>query len=536
MKVLLLDRNRDFDLFQPPDNRYRRQEVDRNALLRALLWNGPSLVQDLELDTLLRAMAGGDEFVWAVAQQAILSALHNDVDTVLYRQAILRDCLRNAAVVRNLYDLMTGIGEEVRRHWWSTWSEHASSLLYGSVDLMEASLKVLRRLRTTTEENAAGFESEGFKSLFAMVRAELSEEYLNEIKSHLLELKFRGGALLSAELGENNDGTRYMLRKAHRKEPNWFDRLLGKGPLSFTFRLDPRDEAGGKILSEMRSRGIARVARALAQSADHVLGFFKALRTELAFYVGCLNLHEQLSSRGMASCLPMPRPIGQRGYRFERLYDVCLSLTMRHAVVGNSAYAEGKDLVIITGANQGGKSTFLRSIGLAQLMMQSGMFVGAESFSAELSPALFTHYKREEDATMKSGKFDEELARMSDIVEHLVPHSLVLFNESFAATNDREGSEIATQIVRALLEKGMKVFYVTHLYKFAHGFFDRGDNGALFLRAERKPDGTRTFRLTDGEPLETSYGEDLYRQVFTSAEAIKPEEHLPEAAERQTSP
>jgi len=159
------------------------------------------------------------------------------------------------------------------------------------------------------------------------------------------------------------------------------------------------------------------------------------------------------------------------------------------------------------------------------------MFVSAESFSAELSPALFTHYKREEDATMKSGKFDEELGRMSDIVEHLSPNSLLLFNESFAATNDREGSEIATQIVRALLEKGMKAFYVTHLYEFARGFFEMGDNGALFLRAERQPDRTRTFRLTEGQPLETSYGEDLYREVFTTPEAIKPEACLPQAAE-----
>lgn len=521
MKVLLLDRSRDFFLYRLPDNRYRRQELDRTGLLRSLLWNGPSLVQDLELDTLLRAMAADDEFVWEVAQQAILGAMHNDMDTILYRQAVLGDCLRNPVVVRSLYDLVTAIGEEVRRQWWSTSSEYPSSMLYGSVDLMETSLKTLRKLRTIAEENIAGFQSEGFQSLFAMLRAELNEEYLNEIKSHLQELKFRKGALLSAELGLNNEGAGYMLRKTHRKEPNWLDRLLGKGPLSYTFHLDPRDEAGGRILSDMRSRGIARVARALAQSADHVLAFFKALRTELAFYVGCLNLHGQLLSTGMTTCLPMPKPIGQRGYRFEGLYDVSLSLTMRQAVVPNAGNAEGKHLIIITGANQGGKSTFLRSIGLAQLMMQCGMFVGAESFSAELSPALFTHYKREEDATMRSGKFDEELARMSEIVEHLVPNSLLLFNESFAATNDREGSEIATQIVRALLEKGMRVVYVTHLYKFARGFFEMTDNGALFLRAERKADGTRTFRLAEGEPLETSYGEDLYREVFSCTEALK---------------
>lgn len=524
MKVLLLNRKHNFDLYQLPENRYRRQEVDRNLLLRALLWNGPSLVQDLELDTLLRAMAGDDEFVWAVAQQTILKGFDNDLDTVLYRQAVLSDCLRNPIVVRGLYDLMTGIGEEVRRQWWSTSSEHPGSMLYGSVDLMETSLRVLRKLRIVAEESTVGFESEGFKLLFAMVKAELNEEYLDQIKSHLQELKFRRGALLSAELGENNEGTRYMLRKPHGKEPNWLDRLLGKGPLSYTFRLDPRDETGGRIVSDMRNRGIARVARALAQSADHVLGFFKTLRAELAFYVGCLNLHQQLSSIGVPTCLPIPRQTGQRGYQLQGLSDVCLALTMKQRVVGNSANAEGKHLVIITGANQGGKSTFLRSVGLAQLMMQCGMFVSAESFSAGLTPALFTHYKREEDATMKSGKFDEELARMSDIVEHLVPDSLLLFNESFAATNDREGSDIATQIVRALLEKRMQVLYVTHLYEFARGFFEGADKGALFLRAERKEDGSRTFRLIEGKPLQTSYGEDLYREVFSDANESRSEE------------
>jgi DNA mismatch repair ATPase MutS len=79
-------------------------------------------------------------------------------------------------------------------------------------------------------------------------------------------------------------------------------------------------------------------------------------------------------------------------------------------------------------------------------MMQSGMFTPAESFSSNVCDGLFTHYKRQEDATMKSGKLDEELSRMSDIVDNMTPNSMVLFNESFAATNEREGSEIATQI------------------------------------------------------------------------------------------
>jgi DNA mismatch repair ATPase MutS len=234
----------------------------------------------------------------------------------------------------------------------------------------------------------------------------------------------------------------------------------------------------------------------------------------LAFYVGCLNLREQLAKKGEPICFPFPTAAQERRHSFNGLYDVCLTLSLEQRVVGNDLNADNKDLVIITGANQGGKSTFLRSIGLAELMMQCGMFVPGQSFCANVCNGLFTHYKREEDVTMKSGKLDEELNRMSDIVDQITPNSMLLFSESFAATNEREGSEIARQIVRALLEKRIKIFFVTHLYEFAHGFYDKKVQNAIFLRAERQPDGARTFKLSEGEPLQTSYGEDLYNKIF----------------------
>jgi len=115
---------------------------------------------------------------------------------------------------------------------------------------------------------------------------------------------------------------------------------------------------------------------------------------------------------------------------------------------------------------------------------------------------------------MRSGKLDEELARMSSIVDHLRPDALVLFQESFAATNEREGAGIARQIVEALLARRIRVCFVTHLYEFARGFYDQARADVLFLRAERELDGRRTFRVIAGEPLPTSYGADLYTRIF----------------------
>jgi hypothetical protein len=105
---------------------------------------------------------------------------------------------------------------------------------------------------------------------------------------------------------------------------------------------------------------------------------------------------------------------------------------------------------------------------------------------------------------------------MSDIANNLKPSSLLLFNESFAATNEREGSEIARQVVVALVESRMKIFFVTHLYKFAREIFDKNMKDAIFLRAERRTEGRRTFKLIKGEPLQTSYGKDLYKEIFLS--------------------
>jgi len=147
-------------------------------------------------------------------------------------------------------------------------------------------------------------------------------------------------------------------------------------------------------------------------------------------------------------------------------------------------------------------------------MMQAGMFVGASRFCSNVCDGIFTHYKREEDVTMKSGKLDEELKRMSAIVDKVTPNSILLLNESFASTNEKEGSEVARQVLSALLDAGIKIFFVTHLHKFAQESYERQKKKAVFLRAGRKADGERTFKILEGEPLQTSFGEDLYRNIF----------------------
>ncbi len=387
--------------------------------------------------------------------------------------------------------------------------------------MLQIFLELLKRLRRLTDEHASSLRSEGLGRFFRMIATELDDAYLASIEDHVRRLRFDRGMLISACLGEGNKGADYVLRVPPAGRRRLVDVVLGDRT-GLVYTVADRDVAGFEALAELRNRGLSVVARALAQSADHILGFFAMLRVETAFHVGCINLRDRLAAKGEPACMPRALPARDPSLSARGLYDPCLSLRLDGRVTGNDVAAAAKALIMVTGANRGGKSTFLRSVGQAQLMMQAGMFVAAESFAADVASGIFTHYRREEDATMTRGKFDEELARMSAIVERIGPGGMLLLNESFASTNELEGSEIARHVIEALLDAGIKVVCVTHLFELADGFHRDGIVTALFLRAERHADGQRTFRIVEGEPRPTSHGADLYRQIFGTAPDSRP--------------
>jgi hypothetical protein len=526
MKAFLMYRDRDFDLKEssPQNGQPFRERRSWRTPPAATAEQVPAavaaLTQDLELETLFGAMASGDDFLLAVARKAVFENLHTP-EEILYRQQILADCLERPGIVREMYRIAVEAVERERNVWGWLMSSSPEGVLHRSVEVMEIFVDLLRQLRKLAGEHGGGFRSDGFRRLFTMFAEELDDEYLAVVEDHLNRLGSRNRLLMSAGLGPGNRGASYVLRKPPETKQSWFERfqnwveqLPRRERSSYVYEIADRDEAGFKSLSELTGRGLSGVAAALGQSTDHILSFFRMLRLELGFYVCCLNLRDKLAGKGEPICFPEPLPRDRTMFSCRGLYDICLSLNMQERVVGNDVAGDGKMLVMITGANRGGKSTFLRSAGLAQLMMQCGTFVPAEFFRADVCAGLFTHFKREEDAGMRSGKLDEELGRMSSIVDKVTPNGMVLLNESFASTNEREGSEIARQIVRALLENRVKVFYVTHMFDLAEGLYRARMDGALFLRAERLADGRRTFRLVEGKPLPTSHGADLYRRIF----------------------
>jgi hypothetical protein len=492
MKTYLLYPDRDFDFsgHLPP--------------------NQADLVQDLELSTLLDAMAAGSKFLRDVATKVLLTSL-TDPEVIRYRQRILADCVAEPLIIRQMYDVAVGALDDKRRIWGFLSSQNPSTILSSAVSQLEVLIARLRQLRRIADDHGAKFRSDGLAAFFRTIQRELDDDYFEALAGHLKQLRFREGELMSAQLNRDNSGINYVLRAGLARR-SWRERI-GIAPRTvFSFTMPPRDEAGAHAIADMTSRAINLVANAAAQSADHISSYFTILCGELGFYVSCLNLNDLLRARDQHVTFPEATAWDGQDLACTDLKDACLSLRIDR-VVGNDISAAGTALVIITGANSGGKSTFLRSIGLAQLMMQCGMFVVATSFRASVCRGIFTHFIREEDPDLISGRLDEELSRMSAIADQIGPQCLILFNESFAATNEQEGSEIGRQVVTALLEAGIRVFFVTHHFDLAHGFRRHTAHPALFLRAPRQPDGRRDFKLIVAEPLPTSYGVDIYHRI-----------------------
>ncbi len=470
-----------------------------------------AVVADLGLGAVLDAMSGGDPFFLGVATAAVLSGL-DDPGAIAYRQDVLRDCMADPGSVRVLYDLAVA-ALEVQRKVWRPYARSPESVLRWGVESLGMLMESLRELRRFATDHAGELSSAGFRRFFAVVGEELDDAYLDEVTAHLDRLGFRQGMLLGADLGPTNRGAHHTVRVPAGSRLTIGQRLGLGARRGLSFTIAERDEAGIRALGQLKDRGVAGLADAVSRSVDHVVGFFECLRTELAFHLGCCSLAARLD-RSVPRCFPTVVSADQSYLSGRTLCDPGLALRLDGPVVGNDLQADGRALVVVTGANQGGKSTWLRSVGIAQLLAQAGMFVTAESWTTSVRRGVFTHFAREEDTAMVGGKLDEELLRMSGIVDLLAPGSMVLSNESFASTNEREGSEIARQVFTALAASGVTVLAVTHLFELADGLNRQDDPTVLFLRAVREEDGRRPFRLVEAEPLPTSYGRELFEREF----------------------
>jgi DNA mismatch repair protein MutS2 len=155
--------------------------------------------------------------------------------------------------------------------------------------------------------------------------------------------------------------------------------------------------------------------------------------------------------------------------------------------------------ILVTGPNSGGKTRLLQSIGLTQVLAQSGLVVPAASATLALCPGLVVSFIEETRADQAEGRLGTELMRIRALFERLPPGAMVILDELCSGTNPSEGEEIFELVVRMLSRLSPQALITTHFLAFAARLEREGTIDDLrFLQVELDPGQRPTYRFTPG--------------------------------------
>lgn len=488
------------------------------------------LIKDFQLDIVIRTMGGQSEQMRRLVKGELMHPLKTG-DQIRYRQEIIADFVKNQEAFTELYAFLQKTEKTVEdyreRERLRRGSGKARQAAYyiDKLNCLVALTGYCGELHSILEQSE--YESRGMQALKERFLEEYPKERLDAIASGLHELEFwlNGGVLtISGRFCEGMKLGDFVVNQvaniaSSTKRPARKLTLMEQiSKAVFKTNVTMLQEETlleqGKNLEE---EAAGWLLTAFDSYLEDLLDFFGRFYYEGSFYMGCVNLVSRFREWNLYMCVPEVAEGEDRSFAFEELYDLNLAIYSKKSPVGNKLNADNVDLFVVTGANQGGKSTWLRSVGGAQILMQCGMLVPAWQYKNRIYTDIFTHFGRQEDREMNSGRFDEELCRMDKIMDHMTMSSVLFMNESFASTTETEGAMIHRNITDALYELRVPVFAVTHLFEYTQELYQRTKEQKermMFLSAERTETTARTYRIEQREPSPTSYGLDLYREMI----------------------
>jgi DNA mismatch repair protein MutS len=191
---------------------------------------------------------------------------------------------------------------------------------------------------------------------------------------------------------------------------------------------------------------------------------------EVQFYLAYLDYIAPLKAAGVAFCLPTVLD-DPSGVSAEDAVDLVLAkqrVTPQSSVVGNDfVLAAPERILVVTGPNQGGKTTFARLFGQLHYLAALGLAVPAARATLALADSIFTHFERQETLDTLRGKLEDEVVRVHDILGAATRRSVVVMNETFTSTTLDDALFLGRCVIERMTELGVLGVYVTFVDELA---------------------------------------------------------------------
>ncbi|QCX34244.1 DNA mismatch repair protein MutS [Caloramator sp. E03] len=220
----------------------------------------------------------------------------------------------------------------------------------------------------------------------------------------------------------------------------------------------------------------------------------EAFDREIQFYISYIEYMKIFIQNGLSFCYPDVN-ISKNIYAYDA-FDIALATKLineKSDIVCNDFYLKDKERIfVVTGPNQGGKTTFARMFGQLHYIASLGLPVPGRDAKLFLYDKLFTHFEKEEDINNNNGKLQDELIRIHDILNEATHNSIVILNEIFASTTLKDAIFLGKEIMRRISQLDLLCVCVTFIYELT-SFNEK--TVSLVSTVEPNDPNVRTFKI-----------------------------------------
>ena len=436
--------------------------------------NSESFVSDLNLDIIVSAIVAGQRDPGFVAKH-FYNQLH-DIQEVYSRQEIFRD-LEDQTLLKALKDFAQNILqvdihaqqiEKMQNHYQKEgWFLDEVAIYCEAISVLSARLNScnLRSKRLNAFRNylsdyvssdevvCLNIETNNLKKILADIK------YSIRIKGLKVEVRrYEGESDYSAEV----DKTFERFKQGAVKDYQIF--YPGRPGIN---------HVGTRIL-ELLARLFSTEFCALDDYCLRHVGFFdeniRRFERELRFYVAYIEYISPIRLAGLRFCYPEVSQESKEIFANDT-FDLALAnklVSTRTPVISNDFYLKGLERVlVISGPNQGGKTTFARTFGQLHHFASIGCPVPGTSARLFLFDKIYTHFEQEEDPANMNGKLEDDLVRIHDVFEKATTNSIIIMNEIFTSTTLNDARCLGTKIMERVIELDLLCVYVTFIDEIA---------------------------------------------------------------------